>query len=292
MLKQWALTHGSKINQSAERLARTKSVEEINGFMPVKEPAPESPPETKEEESGPGFLASVFSPSAQRAAAQRELFKKPSGVSDADWAAALADRDIPVYGAPSQPVATPERTKDLQDFTLTDIKKAEGLLATGFPGMTEEDIQKKVTPEAQLYTTIRSMLRKPDRTFEENSLAREYNSGNITELQSDVRTLADLTNNNNVGKVLSSIENIGVKETIKELQKKGASTSPSEKSEGGAPTSDDLVEKTSELEVKISKALKNAAIKALLTDQDRQVLKQGKIPKSLLDKLGIKTTNG
>lgn len=135
------------------------------------------------------------------------------------------------------------------------------------------------------------MLKKADRTFENNPLAREYNSGNITELPSDVRTLADLTNNDNVDKVLSSIENIGVKETIKELQKKDASTSSSntqsEQPEVGAPKSDDLVKKTPELEAKIREALNDDAIKSLLTDKDRQALKQGKIPKSILDKIGI-----
>jgi len=286
MLKQWALTHGSKINQSvAERLAR-KSVEEINAFMPVEEPAPESPPETKEEESGPGFLAAVFSPTARAAARREKIFQKPAGVSEADWKAALAGQDIPVYGEPSQPVATPEQVKDLQDFTLTDINKAVALLATGFPGMTEKELQSDST-KAKLLKTIRSMLKKPDRTFEGNPLAREYNSRNVTELPSDARTLADLTTESNRDQVLSSLKEIGVKGTIEKFQERGTSTSPSEQPEVGAPTSDDLVEKTPELEAKIKKALNNDAIKSLLTDKDRQALKQDKIPKSILDKIGI-----
>jgi len=292
MLKQWALTHGSKINQSvAERLARTKSVEEINAFMPVEEPAPESPSETKEEESGPGFLASVFSPSARAAAQREKIFKKPAGVSDADWMAALADKDIPVYGAPSQPVATPEQVKDLQDFTSTDTNKAVALLATGFPGMTEKEIREAQTPKARLFGTIRSMLMKPDRTFEKNSLAREYNSGNITELTSDVRTLVDLTNDNNVKDVLNNLEKIGVKGTIKKFQEKDTSTPPNDTQSGqpgnNAQESDDMVENTAELQEKILKKLGDPVILKSLTDQDRQALKQPEVPKSLLDKLGI-----
>jgi len=284
MLKQWALTHGSKINQSvAERLAR-KSVEEINAFMPVEEPAPESPPETKEEESGPGFLTSMFSPSARAEVQREEIRQKPAGVSEADWKAALAGQDIPVYGEPSQPVATPERVKDLQDFTSTDTNKAVALLATGFPDMTEREIQNDST-KAKLFGTIRSMLKKPDRTFENNSLAREYNSRNITELPSDVSTLADLTNDDNVDKVLSSIENIGVKETIKELQKKGASTSPNDTQPVQSKNHDDMVEITDELREKIREKLAGSAIQ--LTPEDRQALKQDKVPKSILDKLGI-----
>jgi len=284
MLKQWALTHGSKINQSvAERLAR-KSVEEINAFMPVEEPAPESPPETKEEESGPGFLASVFSPSARAAAQREKIFQKPPGVSEEEWMAALADQDIPAYGEPSQPVATPERIKDLQDFTSTDINKAMALLATSFPDMTEQELQNDST-KAKLLGTIRSMLKKPDRTFENNFLAREYNSGNITELPSDVSTLADLTNDDNVDNVLRSIENIGVKETIKQLQKKDASTSSSNTQPVQSKNSDDMVEITDELREKIRKKLEGSAIQ--LTPEDRQALKQDKVPKSILDKLGI-----
>jgi len=296
MLKQWTLTHGSKINQSvAERLAR-KSVEEINAFMPVEEPAPESPPETEEEKSGPGFLAAVFSPTARAAARREKIFQKPPGVSEEEWMAALADQDIPAYGEPSQPVATPEMIKDLGDFNSSDMRAANAMLAAGAEFTDEEKTQISGTTsdkslKVQLFTKIRAMLNQADRTFENNFLAREYNSGNITELPSDVRTLADLTNNDNVDKVLSSIENIGVKETIKELQKKGASTPPndtqSEQPEVGAPKSDDLVEKTPELEAEIKKALNNDAIKSLLTDKDRQALKQGKIPKSILDKIGI-----
>jgi hypothetical protein len=280
MLKQWALTHGSKINQSvAERLAR-KSVEEINAFMPVEEPAPESPPETEEEESGLGFLAAVFSPTARAAARREKIFQKPPGVSEEEWMAALADQDIPAYGEPSQPVATPEQIKDLQDFTLTDTNKAVALLATGFPDMTEREIKQYQTPEAKLFGTISSMLKKADRTFENNPLAREYNSGNITELPSDVSTLADLTNDDNVDNVLRSIKNIGVKETIKELQKKDASTSSSN------TQSVDMVKITDELRKKITEKL-TPAILASLTDQDRQALKQPEVPKSILDKIGI-----
>ena len=291
MLKQWALTHGSKINQSvAERLAR-KSVEEINAFMPVEEPAPESPPETKEEESGPGFLAAVFSPTARAAARREKIFQKPAGVSEADWKAALAGQDIPVYGEPSQPVATPEQVKDLQDFTSTDTNKAVALLATGFPGMTEKEIREAQTPKARLFGTIRSMLMKPDRTFEKNSLAREYNSGNITELTSDVRTLVDLTNDNNVKDVLNNLEKIGVKGTIKKFQEKDTSTPPNDTQSGqpgnNAQESDDMVENTAELQEKILKKLGDPVILKSLTDQDRQALKQPEVPKSLLDKLGI-----
>jgi len=279
----------------AERLAR-KSVEEINAFMPVEEPAPESPPETEEEKSGPGFLAAVFSPTARAAARREKIFQKPPGVSEEEWMAALADQDIPAYGEPSQPVATPEMIKDLGDFNSSDMRAANAMLAAGAEFTDEEKTQISGTTsdkslKVQLFTKIRAMLNQADRTFENNFLAREYNSGNITELPSDVRTLADLTNNDNVDKVLSSIENIGVKETIKELQKKGASTPPndtqSEQPEVGAPKSDDLVEKTPELEAEIKKALNNDAIKSLLTDKDRQALKQGKIPKSILDKIGI-----
>jgi hypothetical protein len=91
------------------------TVDQINAFMPAEEPATESPPETEEEESGLGILGGIFSPSAQRAAAQRELFKKPAGdsdaeVSDAEWKAALAEQNIPVYEKPSQPVRAPQYT--------------------------------------------------------------------------------------------------------------------------------------------------------------------------------------
>lgn len=295
MLKQWALTHGSKINQTvAERLAR-KSVEEINAFMPVEEPAPESPPETEEEESGPGFLAAVFSPSARADVQREEIRQKPAGVSEADWKAALAGQDIPAYGEPSQPVATPEQVKDLQDFTSTDTNNAVALLATGFPDMTEREIQNDST-KAKLLGTIRSMLKKPDRTFKGNSLAREYNSRNITELPSDVRILADLTNDDNVSDVLKSLADIGIKETIKELQKKGASTPPNDTQSGqpenNAQESDDMVENTAELKEKIREKLRDPVILKSLTDQDRQALKKPEVPKSILDKYGIKTTNG
>lgn len=294
MLKQWALTHGSKINQSvAERLAR-KSVEEINAFTPAEEPAIESPPETEEEESGLGFLASVFSPSARAAARREKIFQKPPGVSDAEWMAALADQDIPAYGEPSQPVATPEQVKDLQDFTSTDTNKAVALLATGFPDMTEEEKKQYKTPKAKLFGTISSMLKKPDRTFENNPLAREYNSSNITELPSDVSTLADLTNADNVDKVLSSLEEIGVKGTIEKLQEKAASTPPNDTQSGqpenNAQESDDMVEISAELKEKIQEIVNNSAIQ--LTPEDRSALKKPKVRKSILDKYGIKTTNG
>jgi len=294
MLKQWALTHGSKINQSvAERLAR-KSVEEINAFMPVEEPAPESPPETKEEESGPGFLASVFSPSARAAAQREKIFKKPPGVSEEEWTAALADQDIPAYGEPSQPVATPEMIKDLGDFNSSDMKTANAILAAGAEFTEEEENQLYGTtggksPKVQLFTKIRETLNKADRTYEGNFLAREYNSDNINELPNDFRTLVDLTTESNPDEVLNSLKEIGVKGTIKKFQERGTSTSPSGQPKVGAPPSDDLVEKTPELEEKIKEALNDAAIK--LTDQDRSALKQKKVPKSILDKLGIKTTN-
>ena len=293
MLKQWTLTHGSKINQSvAERLAR-KSVEEINAFMPVEEPAPESPPETEEEKSGPGFLAAVFSPTARAAARREKIFQKPPGVSEEEWMAALADQDIPAYGEPSQPVATPEQVKDLQDFTSTDINKAVALLATGFPDMTERELQNDST-KAKLLVTIGSMLKKPDRTFEGNPLAREYNSRNITELPSDVRTLADLTTESNREQVLRSLKEIGVKGTIEKLQERATSTSPNDTQSGqpenNAQESDDMVEISAELKEKIQEIVNNSAIQ--LTPEDRSALKKPKVRKSILDKYGIKTTNG
>ena len=294
MLKQWALTHGSKINQSvAERLAR-KSVEEINAFMPVEEPAPESPPETKEEESGPGFLASVFSPSARADVQREKIYKKPPGVSEEEWAAALADQDIPAYGEPSQPVATPERIKDLGDFNSSDMKKANAILAAGAEFTEEEENQLYGTtggksPKVQLFTKIREILNKADRTYEGNFLAREYNSDNINELPNDFRTLVDLTTENNREQVLSSLEEIGVKGTIKELQKKNASTSSSNTQSVQSKNSDDMVENTDELREKIREKLEDSPIQ--LTPEERSALKQGKVPKSILDKLGIKTTN-
>jgi hypothetical protein len=105
LFKQKENTDGSPINEgTARRLLESMTADQINAFTPAEEPAIESPPKTEEEESGPGFLASVFSPSARRAAAQRELFKKPPGASDAEWKAALAEQDIPVYQEPTQPV--------------------------------------------------------------------------------------------------------------------------------------------------------------------------------------------
>jgi hypothetical protein len=91
LLLQKENTDGSPINEDrATRLLRSMTVDQINAFMPAEEPATESPPETKEEESGPGILGAIFSPSARYSDAQRRLFKKPPGVSDADWKAALS----------------------------------------------------------------------------------------------------------------------------------------------------------------------------------------------------------
>jgi hypothetical protein len=130
------------------------------------------------------------------------------------------------------------------------------------------------------------MLKQPDRSYEGNPLAREYNSRNITELPSDVRTLVDLTNDDNVADVLDSLKKIGVKETIKELQKKDAPTPPNNTQPVQSNKSDDMVENTAELKEKIQEILKkDPAIQ--LTPADRQALKQPKVPKSILDKLGI-----
>ena len=294
LFKQKENTDGSPITENtARRLLESMTVDQINAFMPVEEPAPESPPETEEEESGPGFLAAVFSPTARAAARREKIFQKPPGVSEEEWMAALADQDIPAYGEPSQPVATPEQIKDLQDFTLTDTNKAVALLATGFPDMTERELQNDST-KAKLLVTIGSMLKKPDRTFEGNPLAREYNSRNITELPSDVRTLADLTTESNREQVLRSLKEIGVKGTIEKLQERATSTSPNDTQSGqpenNAQESDDMVEISAELKEKIQEIVNNSAIQ--LTPEDRSALKKPKVRKSILDKYGIKTTNG
>ena len=291
MLKQWILTHDRKLTEDVARRLARKSPEEINAFMPAEEPAIESPPETKEEESGPGFLAAVFSPSARADVQREEIRQKPAGVSEADWKAALAGRDIPVYGAPSQPIATPERVKDLQDFTRSDTQDAVALLTTAVADMPELEKTQGRTPRAKLYGTIRGMLVKPDRSYENNPLAREYNSSNITELPNDVRTLVDLTNDNNVKNVLDNIEKIGVKETIKELQKKDAPTSSDNAQPKQPNNSDDMVEITDELREKISVKIKDPVILRSLTAQDRAALKQPKVRKSILDKIENKTTN-
>jgi hypothetical protein len=199
----------------------------------------------------------VFSPSARADVQREEIRQKPAGVSEADWKAALAGQDISVYGAPSQPVATPERVKDLQDFTQSDTKKAEALLATGVADMPEQEVQERSTPRAKLYGTIYQMLKQPDRSYEGNPLAREYNSRNITELPS----------------------------AIKELQKKDASTPPDNTQPVQSNKSDDMVEITDELREKIQEKIEDLAIQ--LTPADRQALKQPKVPKSILDKLGI-----
>lgn len=289
MLKQWVLTHRTKLTEGvAQRLAR-KSPEEINAFMPAEEPAIESPPETKEEESGPGFLAAVFSPSARAEVQREEIRQKPAGVSEADWKAALAGRDIPVYEAPSQPVSTPEPVKDMSEFTSTDIKKALALLATGFPDMTAQHVEERSTPSAILHNTISEMLVKPDKSYEGNPLAREYNSGNITELPNDVRTLVDLTKEVDVGDVRDSLKKIGIKETIKKYQKKDTSTSSNDPPPVQSKDSDDMVKITEELGKKIKEKIKDLSMQ--LTLEDRRALKQSEVPKSLLDKLGIKTTN-
>lgn len=285
MLKQWVLTHRRKLTEDVARRLAGKSPEEINAFMPAEEPAIESPPETKEEESGPGFLAAVFSPSARADVQREEIRQKPAGVSEADWKAALAGQDISVYGAPSQPVSTPERVKEFSEFTSTDTKKAEALLATGVADMTEQDIREGKIPGAKLYRTIYQMLKQPDRSYEGNFLARDYNSGNITELPSDVRTLVDITNKDNVDVVLNDLANIGIKETIKKYQKKDASTPPDNKQSVQPDDSDDMVENTAELKEKIEEKIKDLAIQ--LTPADRQALKQPKVPKAILDKIGI-----
>jgi hypothetical protein len=285
MLKQWVLTHRTKLTEDVARRLAGKSSEEINAFMPAEEPATESPPETKEEESGPGFLAAVFSPSARADVQREEIRQKPAGVSEADWKAALAGQDIPAYGAPSQPVSTPERVKEFSEFTQSDTKKAEALLAKGVADMTQQEIVKGEAPGAKLYGTIYQMLKQPDRSYEGNPLAREYNSRNITELPSDVRTLVDLTNDDNVADVLDSLKKIGVKETIKELQKKDASTPSNNTQRVQSNDPDDMVENTAELKAKIEEKIKDLAIQ--LTPADRQALKQPKVPKAILDKIGI-----
>jgi len=168
------------------------------------------------------------------------------------------------------------------------------LLATGFPDMTETEKKQYQTPRAKLFGTISSTLKKPDRTFKGNFLAREYNSSNITELPSDVSTLADLTNDDNVDDVLRSLKEIGVKGTIEKLQEKAASTPPNDTQSGqpenNAQESDDMVEISAELKEKIQEIVNNSAIQ--LTPEDRSALKKPKVRKSILDKYGIKTTNG
>lgn len=141
-------TDGSPINEDrATRLLRSMTVDQINAFMPAEEPATESPPETEEEESGLGILGGIFSPSAQRAAAQRELFKKPAGdsdaeVSDADWKAALAEQNIPVYEKPSQPVRAPQYTTgtDQNYINRTMVLLKEKV---GKPNTEEANINRK-----------------------------------------------------------------------------------------------------------------------------------------------------
>jgi hypothetical protein len=122
LLLQKENTDGSPINEDrATRLLRSMTVDQINAFMPAEEPATESPPETEEEESGLGILGAIFSPSARYSDAQRRLFKKPPGVSDADWKAALAEQNIPVYEKPSQPVRAPQYTTGTDRNYINDV---------------------------------------------------------------------------------------------------------------------------------------------------------------------------
>jgi hypothetical protein len=214
MLKQWALTHGSKINQSvAERLAR-KSVEEINAFMPVEEPAPESPPETEEEESGPGFLASVFSPSARAAAQREKIFKKPPGVSDAEWKAALADQDIPAYGEPSQPVRSSSETTGADRDVILDTMTSKVEKIRDAAPKTNDLVTEDESRFKNLWKDIKIWMTG-------GTVYDTYYRKNIDRLVADVDDLDDFLKNKRKGSRLTpedieKIKKIGIQEFLKD----------------------------------------------------------------------------
>ena len=206
LFKQKENTDGSPITENtARRLLESMTVDQINAFMPVEEPAPESPPETEEEESGPGFLASVFSPSARRAAAQRELFKKPPGASDAEWKAALAEQDIPVYQEPTQPVRSFSYT------TGTDRKYIDDTMTQKKESITDATDQGRLR---NLWTDIGTWMTG-------GTVYDTYYRKNVDRLVADVDALDEFLKNRKgsdrlTPKEIEKIKKIGIQEFLKD----------------------------------------------------------------------------
>ena len=214
LLKQKENTDGSPITENtARRLLESMTKDQINAYMPVEEPAPESPPETEEEESGPGLLASVFSPSAQYSAAQREVFKKPPGASDAEWKAALAEQDIPAYGEPTQPVRSFSYTTGadrnyINDAMTSKIKKTR-------------DAAPKTSAPAEDEIRIRDLWVDIGLWMTGGTVYDTYYRKNIDRLVADVDDLDDFLKNKRKGSRLTpedieKIKKIGIQEFLKD----------------------------------------------------------------------------
>ena len=209
LFKQKENTDGSPINENtARRLLESMTADQINAFTPAEEPAIESPPETEEEESGPGFLASVFSPSARRAAAQRELFKKPPGFSDAEWKAALAEQDIPVYEKPTQPVRSFSYTTGADRNYIKDTMTRKIEKTGDIAGSTDE------TRLENLWTDIGTWMTG-------GTVYDTYYRKNVDRLVADVDDLDAFLKNRKgsdrlTPKEIEKIKKIGIQEFLKD----------------------------------------------------------------------------
>ena len=209
LFKQKENTDGSPINENtARRLLESMTADQINAFTPAEEPAIESPPETEEEESGPGFLASVFSPSARAAAQREKILKKPAGASDAEWKAALAEQDIPVYEKPTQPVRSFSYTTGADRNYIKDTMTRKIEKTGDIAGSTDE------TRLENLWTDIGTWMTG-------GTVYDTYYRKNVDRLVADVDDLDAFLKNRKgsdrlTPKEIEKIKKIGIQEFLKD----------------------------------------------------------------------------
>ena len=209
LFKQKENTDGSPINEgTARRLLESMTADQINAFTPAEEPAIESPPKTEEEESGPGFLASVFSPSARAAAQREKILKKPAGASDAEWKAALAEQDIPVYEKPTQPVRSFSYTTGADRNYIKDTMTRKIEKTGDIAGSTDE------TRLENLWTDIGTWMTG-------GTVYDTYYRKNVDRLVADVDDLDAFLKNRKgsdrlTPKEIEKIKKIGIQEFLKD----------------------------------------------------------------------------